>query len=396
MNLKKAGGFSLIELMVSMVIGLIAVLVVTMVLGRSEGAKRRTTSINDVNANGAFVGFTLDRVLRSAGSGYSQAWSQSYGCQLDAQQGAANKVLPRPFAYSAASAFANVPLSLRLAPVLIGKGMADTASEVRGDVLVVMGGASGTDEYPQPVVPSSVTSTNLQLPNSLGYASGDLALLVDSSLSSCLVEQVTFAGSATGSTNPNLPLSGTWYSATGTNVNLSNFGTTTLAVNLGNPLNNPPMMQMFAVGANSSLSSLNLLQLPVAANNDITLADGVVEMRAIYGLDTTNPPNGVIDSWMDPVTGSGYEYSMLADGTSAARNKLRRIVAVRVGFFMRASLPEKASEYQQPAGTALSLFTDLDASVLQTRTLTGAELNYRWRVLEISVPLRNVLLAPQS
>ena len=67
-----------------------------------------------------------------------------------------------------------------------------------------------------------------------------------------------------------------------------------------------------------------------------------------------------------------------------------------LGFILRTSLEERSVDYQQPVGTALTLFGDLGVGLAQTRTLTGRELNYRFRTFEVTVPLRNVLLAPAS
>jgi type IV pilus assembly protein PilW len=159
---------------------------------------------------------------------------------------------------------------------------------------------------------------------------------------------------------------------------------------------------MFAVGPNNALYNYDLMQV---GGNELPVADGVVEMRAIYGLDTGSPPNGVVDSWVD-ATGN-YAATNLLNGTAASQKLLRQIVAVRLGFFMRTSLQERApSSVNNPEGfllpnnTTLTLFADAvdvnGASLAQTRVLTGNDLFYRWRPIEVTVPLINVLIAPQS
>ena len=399
-------GFSLIELLVSMVIGLVVTLAITSVLIRTEGSKRGTTSVNDLNQTGAYTAFVLDRAIRSAGSGFSQSRSTAYGCLLDVSQGSTH-VLPLPSAIDATSAFANVTLPIRLAPVIIGKGLADTTgvgAQVRGDVLMVMSGTAGNGESPSavlpPPAPSQLTQANVRLANTLGYRTGDLVLLADTGVpGKCMMQQVTFPGTSAGSTDQSLPLAGTYYSSTGTNVILSAFGSSTIAMQLGNAVDNPPQFQLFGVGVNNTLNSYDLLQ-PSAP--DVPVADGVVEMRAFYGVDTTSPPDGVLDSWVDPVAGSGYEASVLT--SPASQTKLRQIVAVRLGFILRTSLQERSrlddpvNGYDAPA--AITLFGDatdaLGHSLAHTRTLTPGERRYRYRTIEVTVPLRNVLLAPQS
>jgi type IV pilus assembly protein PilW len=144
---------------------------------------------------------------------------------------------------------------------------------------------------------------------------------------------------------------------------------------------------------------------------DASIADGVVEMRAVYGLDTN--ADGILDTWVDPSvsSGSGFDATELSNGSASSRAKLRQIIAVRVGLILRTSLQERSPSatassssslgpetFEQASGTVLTLFTDLPTAVQQTRTLTttSGELNYRFRAVEFTVPLRNVLMAPPT
>jgi type IV pilus assembly protein PilW len=388
---RRSIGFSLIELLVSMAIGLVVTLAITSVLVRSEGTKRSTTSVNDLSQTGAYSAYLLDRAIRNAGSGFSQTWSTMYGCLLNASSGG-TQVLPASL--SASPTFANVTsttMPTRLSPVIIGKDLADSGTQVRGDVLMVMGGTAGAAEMPLAVTPGSVTSSQLLVSNTLGYQANNIILLADTSVTGgCLLEQV---GPTVGGTPQVVPLSGTYYTGSGASVNLTDFGAGTIMAQLGVDVTNPPQLQLFGVGANNALFSYDLLQV---GGDEQPIADGVVEMRAVYGLDTTSPPDGVLDSWVDPVSGSGYEASALLDGSLASQAKLRQIVAIRLGFILRTSLPERPQDYQQPAGTTLTLFSDLPTAVQQTRTLSTSDLNYRFRTVEATIPLPNVLEAPQS
>ena len=418
---RRAPGFSLIELLVAMAIGLVVTLAITSVLIRSEGSKRSSTSLNDVNQTGAYAAFVLDRAIRSAGSGFSQRWNAVYGCRLDVSKGGA-ALLPIPATIAASSAFTNItasptPLPLRLVPVIIAKGMADASSEVRGDVLVVMAGTAGVGELPQSVNPGSVdastTPPQLQLQNTLGYTTDDLLLLSDPGVAGgCMMQQV--GTHAAGTYGGVLPLAGDYFRATGTNVNLTNFGATTIALQLGSAVDNRPQFFAYGVGDNRTLFSFDLLKpLPTGSDNrpDTPIADGVVEMRAIYGLDTTNPPDGVLDSWINPVAGSGYEASVLTDGSAASRAKLRQIVAVRVGLILRTALKERSAVTSASGAAAQETFSGANAASLTlfggvtdaggtslsyTRSVSGGDLQYRYRPVEVVIPLRNVQMAPQS
>ncbi len=428
--LRRPRGFSLIELLVAMAIGLIVTLAVTSVLVRSEGSKRSSTSINEINQTGAYAAFTLDRTIRSAGSGYSQLWSVDYGCLLDAAKGGA-PLLPIPAAISASSAFTKLTgstaLPIRLAPLIIAKDYADTGAETRGDVLLVMSGSAGAGELPQPVNPGSVTTTNLQLPNTLGYRTEDLVLLADPAQTSCMLQQVKFTTtppSATfapgspqpgGSTDQELPFgNGTppgYYRSTGTNVNLTAFGANSLAIQLGSAVDNRPQFVAYGVGQDRTLYSFDLFEpLPTGTSNpDTPVADGVLELRAIYGIDTTNPPDGTVDAWV-PATGN-FLASTLLDGSAASKSRLRRIVAVRVGMILRTSLQEKApatsasgptdtETFSQAIAANLTLFSGYSdpsgTSLAYTRPITTDEKRYRYRAVESTIPLRNVQLADSA
>ena len=398
---RRNAGFSLIELLVAMVIALVVTLAITSVLMRTEGTKRSTSSVNDLNQTGAYAAFVLDRVARSAGAGFSQRWRDTYGCRIAAAR-SGTAVLPLPAAFPATSAFVNVPQTLRLAPLLIGKGMADAGGAVRGDVLMVMGSTAAFGGSPQSVKPTSVTTADLRLPNTLGYRTDDIILLADAAVAGgCMIQQTRFTVAAPpgaifapdspkpgGSTDELMPLAGTYYKAAATGVALTDFGGSSVVVQMGNAVDNPPQMHLYGVGANSTLMSYDLLQPPATA--EVPLADGVVEMRALYGVDTTLVPDGTLDAWIDPVAGSGYEAIVLMNGSAASQLLMRRIVAVRLGFVLRTSLPEK--DYATPAGS-VSLFGDLGTGLKQTHTVPASEQNYRHRTAEITIPMRNVLMA---
>lgn len=393
----RATGFSLIELMVSLAIGLIVTLAITGVLVRSEGSKRSSTSVNDVNQTGAYVSFVMDRALRSAGSGFSQRWNESFGCPINAAK-SGSVILPAPSALAAP--FDTVSQSFRLAPVIITRGPAGGS-----DVVTVMAGTAGYGEAPIRILTGSVTTNQIGLPNTLTFSGNDLVMLIEDGVG-CMVQQVTSGFVGTPTTLPNtapanqlLPLSGAYASTTGTNANITQYGLSgkAYAVALGN-VANTSQFQIYGVGPNNTLMSYDILQLQETA--PVPIADGVVEMRALYGIDSDL--NGTLDSWVAPTTGTDpvadpYSAAVLSSGAANVRQRLRTIVSVKVGFILRTSLLERAKvnpdDYEAPA--TISLFSDLGASLTQTRSIAaGDDRRYRYRTVEVTVPLRNVLMLP--
>jgi type IV pilus assembly protein PilW len=371
-------GFSLIELLVAMAIGLVVTLAASSVLLNFEGNKRKMTSVNDVNQAGAYISYVLDRSVRSAGSGFASRGAQAYGCSINASR-SGTAILPAPLALPAP--FASLDRNFRLAPLVIYAG----ASEAGSDVLAFMKGSHGFGESPVLIIPGSVSPTQLRTLNTLGWRNNDMALVFQQGLG-CLIEQVGGAGFA-GSSSQILPFSGTYYTAAGTNVALADFGGgggDTYVAALGNVVDNRPEFQVVGVGANNTLFSYDLLRFEGAGTTPQTIADGVVELRAVYGIDEND--DGVRDGWASP-SAAGWTSASLLNGSATATNLLRSIVAVRIGLILRTSAPDK--EVVSP--TELKLFSDLGGALEQTRTLTADERLFRHRTVELTVPLRNVL-----
>ncbi len=394
---RKSRGFSLIELMVGVAIGLVLTLAIFQVLIASEGRKRSLTGVNDVSQSGAYSVYVLDRILRSAGTGFAQGLSRPEepspgGCRISARLGATGETLPRTNAFPAP--FTAVPRELRLAPVAIFPG----ASTAGSDVIMVMSGASGFGEVLSTVLPGSIGAADLRLTNTIGYRAGDLLMINDGG--ECLLSQVSAAkvpcagdpGAATPTTvcGPLLPLAGAYFTATGPNTSLAllNAGQP-LTFTLGNPGNgNPPEFTMLGVGDNSTLFRHDLL-LTNGQNIVEPIADGVRVLRALYGIDTND--DGMLDAWQSPDVG-GWDGATLMNGSAVSKARLRQIVAIRVGLVLRSALVEQ----EMVAPTSLTLFGDLPAAnqVTVYLNVAGENRHQRHRTVELTVPLRNILMLP--
>src|SRR2546430_8649133 len=62
-------GFSMVELLVAMLIGLIGMIIIFQVFEVSEGIKRTTTSGGDAQQNGVIALYTMERGFKDAGMG---------------------------------------------------------------------------------------------------------------------------------------------------------------------------------------------------------------------------------------------------------------------------------------------------------------------------------------
>src|ERR1700724_2221820 len=77
-------GFSLIEIMVGVVIGMIAVLIIYQVFAAAEGIKRNTTSVGDAQQNGLFSSFMLGIELANSGNALASAARELGSCPTGA------------------------------------------------------------------------------------------------------------------------------------------------------------------------------------------------------------------------------------------------------------------------------------------------------------------------
>lgn len=382
-------GLTLIELMIAMVIGMLLLTVIATVMITSESSRRTTTSLNDISQSGGYAVFMLDTWIRGAGSGFAQTAARAYGCPLLVTK-SGTKILPRSEPLPAP--FAGLATTVRLAPVLIAAGgTTPGASGQASDVLYVMEGAAGGAETYSPVQ-AAPGADALTLKNTQGYTGNDMVLLVDqltagSNTDTCVIDQV--ASGFTGSEATSLRLSGTYHAGGST---LTGMTDATVVTDLGNITNsNPPRFNVIGVGDNNVLYAYDLLQTGDSPLQ--SLADGVFELHALYGVDTDDDEK--INTWISPEAGGDYAYEALTAGTSTAASRLQHIKAVRIGLILRTALREKPGADDKPTThtpDSITLFGDLDSSLQYTRSFTLAEKQYRYRSVEVSIPVRNNLM----
>jgi type IV pilus assembly protein PilW len=151
---------------------------------------------------------------------------------------------------------------------------------------------------------------------------------------------------------------------------------------LGNVTGNPPRFLLLGIGNNATLFSYDLLQL--GSSTPQALVEGVVEMRVLYGVHNSGSVRQVT-AWIPPTDPSFTAAALTAD-TAVAQTNLQSILAVRVGLILRSELADKTDV--TPA--TLTLFSDLGATVTHTYTVPTGTTNQRYRVVEFTVPLRNI------
>ena len=372
-------GFSLVELMVGVTVGMLVIGAISMMLTRNEGLRRATSASVDLTTSGGHLAYHLDRNLRTAGSGFVQTWSTALGCALHAARGA-TVLLPSPSAFAAP--FADVPQTVRLVPILVH----GNASAGGSDVLALAAGHSGRAEAALRALPTAIGPAGVRLPTTLSLRGGDLVMLSELGRP-CLIQQV--AAGFVGGSSQDLPLAGDYApdSVTGPLGTIArvdyNADASAWVLPIGRTPDSPPVLRLYGVGTDRTLYTLDLLRTDGTAA-PVPLESGVLELRARYGLDTDATPG--IDTWVGP-NDAGFTAAELTDGSTQAALRLESIVAIRIGLFLRDAQVERTAV----APPTLTLFADLPDAQRVTRSVAEADRTMRHRAMEFTVPLRNVI-----
>jgi type IV pilus assembly protein PilW len=395
----KHQGMTLIELMVAMTIGLGITLAISSVLIASENHKRTTTSTNDAQQTGTYAYHALDKVLRGAGSAIAGSAFPTdvgvLGCHLNA-----GAIFPRhtPFPQPFAAFLLGATDPLNVAPVLIGRNQSQDGVS---DVIMVMGGSGSAGGVSRQITGGG-NATTATLDNTVGFAHNDLLLVSQGGVTDCLLEQVdTF-------TTPTLGLASTgiYYTATGGSTSMATLAgnTSSYVTPLGNADANNVQFMLFGVDDKRTLYSYDLLRnlekyLGTGGDSAQAIADGVVQMNALYGLDANG--DGVQDAWAAP--GGVTDPTWDVNTVMGSPTKMKQIVSVRIALVIRGEYYDtKRDSAGNPLAVSpatLTIFNGLKngpnftgASLQQTITLSAVEQQFRYRVFEFTVPLRNMLL----
>lgn len=345
-------GFSLIEIMVGVVIGLIAVLVIYQVFAAAEGIKRNTTSVGDAQQNGLLSSFMLGIELANAGNGVASA-------ALDLKKCAGNaNVIP-------ATAFAS---TWRPLPLVIVDGGGPTVP----DSLMVNYSLSNAAIAPASFTTSTAaTSDDYSVQSPTGFQPNDLMVAI-SAAGGCA------ASKATAVSAPDvLGVVNVSHSDPGGPIFLQG----DQLLNLG--LAGSAQKVLYDVTNAGVLRSTALLKddgTPAAGTIPPNpLASNVVNMKLQYGLDVDK--NGVLE-WISPDVAPWRAADLVnAPDANVLVTQLKTLKAVRIAIVVRGEQWDK-----EAPDVPWSLFGGVYSG-----TFVRAGGNYRYRTYETIIPLRNEL-----
>ena len=348
-------GFSLIEIMVGMVIGLLAIIVMMQVFAVSEERKRTANAGSDAQ-NSAVI--ALDGMQRNIGqSGYGFALTRLLGCNLQLPFGA-----PVP-----------------LAPVIINPPVAVIpAGDANTDTLLVSYGLGNDQPEGYNLDNPGLTGPNHKI---VGTGTGMLRI----------GDRVIAAPAACGATTlvlgtvqtigvPN-PSDVTVTSST-TGTGLFNLGATPRF--LAYAVRNGNLVVCDYMAANCGDATAATLANPAIWR---LVAENIASLRAQYGQDTSGPPmDGTVDTYTQTTPVNACQWA--------------RTPAIRLALVARSAQFEKENvTLAAPVwtGSTVSNVAPTNPTAVPIGTPTNPDgtpdalwQRYRYRVFETVVPIRNV------
>ena len=426
-------GFTLVETMVALVIGLLATFIVMQVFAISEGQKRTIMGGADAQSDAAVVLYLIERDLRQAGYGLSPNPEDFDPAQYGAKGGGvltsgilAKCTTVNAYKKDRATTTDFVYADSTFAPVVINP-TGYPAGDAGTDVLLVNYGASdgmigkgvlltnqtGATTQTGGNVPDFVVNTDKG--SRAGFMNGDLILAVPppARRSRCTIAEITglprrrptpapapvalplATRPASHSINHNDVAYKNFYTGcdaatprmpSGTRPGVASASRRQQAVQPGSAYRREFVSRVYAVRkGNLTVCDLTLNDCTAAVADPpdpavwVPVANGVVGLRAQYGRDTNF--NGIIDAW-DATTHVGAARAQVA--------AVRLAVVVRSGQFEKEDVTAAAPVWHKDATPRRQH---------QPSILTGSGSDwqhFRYKTAQSIVPVRNLIWGQQN
>ncbi|MDC8759984.1 PilW family protein [Janthinobacterium fluminis] len=383
---RRGGGFSVVELMVSVVIGLLALMFATRLVVSSEQNKQAALGGSDSMQNGMLALFSISSDAGQAGWGLNDPLVAGCDTVFNDVQGyalapaARGAAVVRPLAAAVIESNGAAPdrLTLYSGSSMSGTGVLRVTRDYAGEADIVV------ERVPY------------------GFALGDviLAAPLTAGAARCALAQVAL--------DPRLqagpPAAQALNIATGTAFRFNAAGG--LGVNYTNG-----QAALFNLGPAATLSfhtwsirsgflQLRAADLAGAASTASTVVDNVVSLKAQYGFDTRvgaafTPTSGLqVGRW------SATMIDADADGVVGGAGDYQHVAALRLAVVARSKNPDKAnaSGVCTSSTVAPTVFASAEpagvtpAPILLNVAVSGDAVDwrcYRYRVFETIVPIRN-------
>ncbi|MBD8530166.1 MULTISPECIES: PilW family protein [unclassified Massilia] len=381
----RTGGFSVVELLVSLVIGLLALGFATRLVTGSEQAKSAALGSSDSMQNGMLAMFSISGDAQQAGFGLNDPILLGCDTRFVDNEG---------FVLADAPRGAATVKPLAAAIIESGGTGSDRISLYSGSSL------SGTGTVR--MITNYIGGTNLDLDRqAYGFANGDVVVVApEDRVGKCALTQVSEAPG----TKAKLSVaggSGLRYATGSLGRNFS--GGTTRVFNLGPAAG----LSLHTWSVANGFLRLRATDMAGAAAAPATVADNIVSIKAQYGFDTRTggafaPKDGLrVGKW------SATMIDADGDGEVGGAGDYEHMAALRIAVVARSKTRERPNAAGACGATAVlpTVFAsaepfDVTPVPIKVDVAVAGEGDsegwrcYRYRVFETIVPLKNALWRP--
>jgi type IV pilus assembly protein PilW len=380
--LRRLRGFSVVELMVSVVIGMLAVMFATRLLANSEQQKASSVGSSDSMQNGMLAMYQMNNDAAQAGwglndeliSGCDTAMQDTQGFQLTITKRNGADVTP-------------------LAPVVIADG------GLNSDVISMYSGSSLSGSGNEVLVSDYAGGDKVTVASRppFGFTAGDVVVVVpEPSGGRCSMAQL--------SVQPAASASGDLFFTAGSGLRF-NSGT------LGGNVFARGQARVYNLGSGSRLSfhtwtvvngrlQLRATDLAGTSQTPQIVVDNVVAIKAQYGFDTNTgdafkPGSMQVNQWSSTMINAD------GDGEVGNPGDYQHVAAIRLAVIARGSIPDKPDPKTGTCSATSSMMTVFKSSVplnvpaapvTVKLSVPGDPMDwtcYRYRSFETIIPIRN-------
>jgi len=387
-------GFSIVELMISVVIGMMALLFATRMITSSEQGRQAALGGSDSMQNGMMAMFSISNDANQAGFGLNDPILA--GC---------NTSLTDSGGYALAAASRNGTAVTPLAPAVIVDG------GLNSDVISINSGGALAGTATVRLTGNYTGGTALEVDREpFGFDAGDVIVVApekpNPASALCTLRQLSVKppfGAAAKSLNF---ASGTGFRYNSGDMPASYDGGGARVFNLG-----PAAKLSFHTwSVENGYLKLRATDIPGTGANAAAVADNIVSIKAMYGLDTRagiafDPEKGTkVGKWS-----ARMNEDLDGDGVVGGSGDYQRVVALRLAVVARSKAPERPLPGQacnatpdakrpvvfaaiEPAGGA-------DVSITPNVVIAGDAVDwkcYHYRVFETIIPIRNSAWRPTA
>lgn len=343
-----ARGFSLVEIMVGMVIGMLGIIVMMQLFTLTEGRKRTTTGAGDAQSAGAIALYGVQRDIRQAGYGITDV--KLLGCNILLRTGVTLNAI--------------APVTINHASIPAGDPNTDTLLVVYGNSNSSPQGEVIIDQLAAATPPYTVTAQ-------ASFAINDRVIAAPATrLTPCslMLDTVAGVGATIG------VATGSATMGQGTLFDLGQ-GPKILAyaIHRGNLTVCDYMTSNCAAACSATDGPAATLVGGSCNTAWTTIASNIVSLRAEYGHDVSVPMDAIVDTYDQATPGTACAWAMAS--------ALRLALVVRNSQFEKTAVTGGAPVW---AGTTSAV------SVPINLTIDPNWQNYRYKVYQTTVPLRNV------